>query len=620
MQARAEDAGRPQFLGVLESPLDDGLPLLGEQIEVRGWALGSDAVDEVRADFASLPGRCLHVGIARPDVESAFEGSPNASHCGFAGRLDIPKRVQGAQWLVVTAQAAGRQVHQWHRQVFVGDIDVAYRQWRQRADLLTQPAQRRPRLVTPGGAPLGTWVVCATAADDGDLAEATAAEIRREGRGYWDAVVARAASDGSVSWPARPITTAYLGLLQAGDRIAPQAADWVRAGLPDLPAPDLIYADHDHIGPGHDPHDPVFKPGWSPLLRSHPDVISRGWVVRRELFDETGWPALQAQPGSALRLPPEVAARCHNTWHVAWPMFSLGSNSLQIPVPSTAAAPASKLTVIVPSRLANRTQLARCLDGVRQEGLADAEVMVVLNNLQDTSEAEAREFLRPWSARSMHVAGPFNWSRLNNLAAGAADGDLLLFLNDDVEPLQPGWVHAMLSLLVQTPELGVVGAVLRYADGSIQHAGIQVHGGSSPQCRHTFRHCTGLEARVHRWLSRDRAQTAVTGACLLTPRSAFDGIGGFDESLAVVYNDVDYCLRLGQRGLGCAVAAGAQLRHHEGMSRGGIAEDADRLHFRARWAAALPECDPHSHPGLVRERDDWMFDATRWPQAPIWIP
>ena len=254
--------------------------------------------------------------------------------------------------------------------------------------------------------------------------------------------------------------------------------------------------------------------------------------------------------------------------------------------------------------------MAQCLDRVRATTPAGrVEIQVVLNNLRGIDEDDARAFLEPWDVNALFAAGPFNWSRVNNQAAAQATGDYLLFLNDDIEPMRSGWLTALLGV-AEHPGVGAVGAVLRYPDRSIQHAGIHIsQRGGQIECRHTFRHCDGTEARVQRWLLQDRIQSAVTGACLLTPRRLFHEIGGFDPGLSLILNDVDFCLRLRQSGRLCAVAAGAELWHHEGMSRAGLAEEQDMQFFAHRWRATLPEWDAFGHPALVPSRDDWMFDV-----------
>ena len=165
------------------------------------------------------------------------------------------------------------------------------------------------------------------------------------------------------------------------------------------------------------------------------------------------------------------------------------------------------------------------------------------------------------------------------------------------------------------PGVGSVGALLRYPDGTLQHAGVWID--PLVAGRHSLRHTSGRAARTARWLAIDREQSAVTGACLLTPRALFRSAGGFDESLPIVFNDVDYALRLRQRGWRSVVCAGAELMHHESVSRAGIAESADHHRFRSRWAQLLPATDLHRHPCLLPGQDDWQLDPHSRPPVEL---
>ena len=100
----------------------------------------------------------------------------------------------------------------------------------------------------------------------------------------------------------------------------------------------------------------------------------------------------------------------------------------------------------------------------------------------------------------------------------------------------------------------------------------------------------------------------MTGACLLTRRDCFDVVNGFDETLALVTNDTDYCLRLAEKGYSSVVASGAVLIHDEGISRGGMPEAEDVKQFWKRWGPRLSADDPFSNPNLDVDKDDWSIN------------
>jgi GT2 family glycosyltransferase len=197
--------------------------------------------------------------------------------------------------------------------------------------------------------------------------------------------------------------------------------------------------------------------------------------------------------------------------------------------------------------------------------------------------------------------GLFHWSRFNNRGVREGAEPLLLFLNDDVEAIEQGWLEAMAAQALR-PAIGCVGALLLYPGGSVQHAGILLGFGDEPQGRpeHAFR---GLAAGsgVHRGrLRRLSGWPAVTGACLMVRRAVFAEAGGFDERFPVEANDVDFCLRLGTMGFRHLVEPSARLIHRECQSR-------DPLHSPTA-VRALQDLR-HRHPAAMAEAGPW------WPPA-----
>ncbi len=164
----------------------------------------------------------------------------------------------------------------------------------------------------------------------------------------------------------------------------------------------------------------------------------------------------------------------------------------------------------------------------------------------------------------VRAGGDFNWSRLNNLAAARARGEVLIFLNNDVEVVNTHWLRALVSPL-QDKLIGAVGARLDYPDGRIQHVGVIL--GLCGVAGHVFRGMSPLENSLAGLPATTREVAAVTGACLAVRKKDFFDHGGFDESLPVAYNDVDFCLRLRQSGLRIICQADCHLVHHESASR-----------------------------------------------------
>ena len=173
-----------------------------------------------------------------------------------------------------------------------------------------------------------------------------------------------------------------------------------------------------------------------------------------------------------------------------------------------------------------------------------------------------------------------------------------MFLNNDVEALEPGWLEAMAEHATRR-EIGAVGAKLLYPDGRVQHAGIVT--GMQGIAGHLYRGLAGDSHGPFGMADLVRNVSAVTGACLMTRREVFEQVGGFSQGLGVAFNDVDYCLSLGRAGYRTVYTPYAVLRHEESASRGaddGAREpefDSEKVGMLQRWGSAL-YADPYHHP------------------------
>ena len=197
--------------------------------------------------------------------------------------------------------------------------------------------------------------------------------------------------------------------------------------------------------------------------------------------------------------------------------------------------------------------------------------------------------------------GPFNFSAMCNEAAAAARGDVLVFLNDDMEVLSDDWLERLVAH-ARDGATGAVGARLTYPDGRLQHIGVLVGMGESAG------HFGALAAGDDPgWAGRNLAVhevSAVTGACLAIAREKFEAVGGFDaEHLPIELSDIDLCLKLNARGWQTIVDPFVHLMHEESVSRGGATlrrldvYGGERAVFAERWRHVLRD-DPTFHPGL----------------------
>jgi GT2 family glycosyltransferase len=190
----------------------------------------------------------------------------------------------------------------------------------------------------------------------------------------------------------------------------------------------------------------------------------------------------------------------------------------------------------------------------------------------------------------------FNWAALNNAAVEAARGDVLLFLNNDIEARHPGWLGVLAAQALR-PDVAAVGARLLYPGGRVQHSGVVIGIGAAG---HTL---VGLPADQPGYLGLavlTRDCSAVTGACMASRRNLFEELGGFDEELGIDTNDIDFCLRARQQGYRVVYEPLAELIHYESHSRGKTGSVPDIRRFMLRWDEQIETGDPFLNPHLTR--------------------
>ena len=419
-----------------------------------------------------------------------------------------------------------------------------------------------------------------------------------------------------------------VAFIEPGDELAPDAVAQLSAALVDA---DVAYADEDRSG-SDVASTPVLKPDWSPelllswsylgrpvALRVGPVIAAGGIHPVRDgdwehdlLLRVTERTARVAHVDAVLyhrrgesTLPPGPAAvtaalarRGEDAAVLPGPLPATWSVRRRCPSPSTRTT----VSAIVPFR-DSTTLLRACADslhagamelGERSVGSFGLELVLVDNGSTEPETATLLERLQARLSQDVDVLvrrddRPFNWAALNNAAAADSHGEVLLFVNDDVQGGSRGWMELLVAQALR-PEVGVAGARLVYPDGRLQHAGIVL--GLAGATGHVL---AGLEPGRPGYLGMGvltRDVSAVTGACMATRREVFEQLGGFDEALGLDFNDVDYCLRARRRGFRVVLEAGAELVHHESPSRGTSGSEETAAAFLERWSAALDEGDP----------------------------
>ena len=278
------------------------------------------------------------------------------------------------------------------------------------------------------------------------------------------------------------------------------------------------------------------------------------------------------------------------------------------------AAP-GRILIVIPTR--NKADLLRAAVESIERTAAGADYRIVIIDHQST-EAPAKRLLATLARRHtvMPYEGTFNYSRMNNQAVRAhgADAEFVLFLNNDVEATEAGWLDRMRRLAAR-PDVGCVGALLLYADRRVQHAGVILGFNGSADHAHKFSDAymdggTKRSLGYNCSLTSVRDYSAVTAACMMMRRAVFEAAGGFDETFAVGFNDTDLCLRLRAQGLKVLYDGGSVLFHYESATRSDTKqvfhpEDTKRL--LARWSGILKDGDPFYSPLLSDRVQDHVL-------------
>ena len=209
----------------------------------------------------------------------------------------------------------------------------------------------------------------------------------------------------------------------------------------------------------------------------------------------------------------------------------------------------------------------------------------------------------------------FNFSAVVNFGVRQARGQYILLLNNDTEVITINWMEEML-MYAQREDVGAVGAKLYFPDRKIQHAGIVLGLGAHRTAGHVHYKQAGQNLGYMGRLCYAQNMSAVTAACLMVERSKYDEVGGFDERLAVSLNDVDFCLKLRQKGYVNVFTPFAELTHYESASRGDdlTGENAARYErecerFRDRWREVLEAGDPYYNPNFSLDRSDFSLNV-----------
>lgn len=448
----------------------------------------------------------------------------------------------------------------------------------------------------------------------------------------------------------------FVALLDHDDALHPLALHFVAEAIVENPRCELVYTDEDKIGLDGARQDPYFKSDLNyELLLAHNMICHLGCYrtsrVRHLGGFRAGFEGAQDYD-LALRFieglePSQVVHVPHVLYHwrvlpgstamasdekpyaqvagrkaVAEHLERIGVPGQVVPAPEAPAmnrvrfalpSPAPAVTIVIPTR--DRADLlALCLDSLLERtSYENFSVLVVDNGSTQPETFKLFERLRARGVAVRRDESEFNFSALNNRAVDCVSSEFVCLMNNDIEIVTPDWLEEMVGMAAR-PGVGAVGARLWYPDGRLQHGGAIVGIG-------------GVAGHSHKYLPRGKggyfnravlhqAMTAVTAACLVVRRRAYQQVGGLDETLKVAFNDIDFCLKLRAAGYRNVWTPYAEMIHHESASRGHETSPEKQARFnseidrmKARWGEALLT-DPAYSPNLTLEHEDFSL---AWP-------
>lgn len=431
----------------------------------------------------------------------------------------------------------------------------------------------------------------------------------------------------------------WIALLDHDDELAPHALFEYVKRLNEDRTIDVLYSDEDKLDEQGVRCEPFFKPAWSPEYFRGVMYVGHLLCCRRSLLEAAGGFDARYDGVQDFELMLRLSERTTQIRHVSKILYhwrqlpgsiakdvhakaniselqrdAVNAHLIRIGLPARAeiAAPHHRLSIvpdaqteaamvslIIPTKDAPE-YLEKCLSSIYElSSYPNYEVVLVDNG---TTDPRALSLMEKFPVKRVPFPGKFNFSRANNLGAQHAHGQYLLFLNNDTEVITQDWLEQMVYYAAQ-PEVGGVGALLLFADRTVQHAGIIL--GPRGTADHVMRGFNPANEGYAGSLLCAREVTGVTAACLLMKRGDFVGVGGFSEHYQTHYQDVDLCLKLRAAGQRIIFTPRAQLLHHESKTRKAYYDWVDRVLLLDSWQTEFERGDPYYNPNFDPAKTDY---------------
>lgn len=447
----------------------------------------------------------------------------------------------------------------------------------------------------------------------------------------------------------------FIAFADHDDELTPNALFECVKAINEKPQTLVIYTDEDKMSmDGHKFFQPHFKPDYNPDLLCTVNYICHLFVVSRKVIEKVGGlrsefdgaqdydfvlRCVEAVKDEEICHIPKILYhwRCHEDSTAENPesklyAFEAGRRAVQAHYERTGIHAEvfegeylglyrtkfirdydPLISIIIPNK-DHIDDLKRCMESIEQKSTyKNYEYIIVENNSTDPATFEYYKKLEAENpkVRMVYWDGVFNYSAINNYGASFAKGEYLLLLNNDTEIINPDCLEELMGYCMRK-DVGAVGARLYYEDDTIQHAGVVIgFGGIAGHC--FVQQKRGTTGYCHRIICA-QDYSAVTAACMMVKRSAFDAVGGLSEELAVAFNDIDFCMKLRKAGYLIVYNPYAELYHYESKSRGleDTPEKVARFNkevatFEKKWPDILKKGDPYYNPNLTLKSQDFSL-------------
>jgi GT2 family glycosyltransferase len=431
----------------------------------------------------------------------------------------------------------------------------------------------------------------------------------------------------------------WIALLDHDDELSPDALYHIVATINRKPDCGVLYTDQDKIDAEQNRWEPFFKPDWSPAYLRGVMYVGHLLVARRSLLQEVGGCDSRFDGIQDFELALRLSERKCRIEHVPRILYhwraipgsvaadSSAKNGIERLQERAVQAHLDRLGIAATARRNGRTHrvqivpklrpnypkisiliptrdhpelIGRCLKTLfRLTSYPNFEVLVGDN---DTSDPRAMKILNTFPIKKVPLPGRFHFAQFMNILAAQATGDYLMLLNNDTEIIQADWLQHLL-LYAQEEDVGMAGALLTYADGTVQHAGIIL--GPRGTADHVMRGFPADSDGYMGSLACTREVTAVTAAAAMISRRKFMLVGGLCERFQRHYDDLDLCLRLRSRGWRNLCVASARLVHYESRSRGPKYDFTDRVLLLDRWESVIDQGDAYYSRNFDRDSTDY---------------